>query len=177
MAASASTVVGLSIRPCKAIGFASMETLSGLEGSTQSFLEGAPLKYSSGYIVVAQAASTDTDTAIIGFAAEDAHNITQGTQLIRYYPALANMVFEGTWASDAATATVQAQADVGTGQLYTIGYDSTNKRYFIDAQWQTKGNVMVIGPGNGIDTFVGNTVVQPRAQFIVIRAGVAEPWL
>jgi len=154
-----------------------METLSGLEGSSGTFLEGAPLKYSSGYIVIANAASTDTDTPIIGFAAEDGHNVTQGSQLIRYYPALSNYVFEGTWASDAASATVQVQANVGTGQLYTLGYDSTNKRFFIDAQWQTKGNVMVIAPGLGIDTFVANTVVQPRVEFIVIRAGVAEPWL
>jgi hypothetical protein len=177
MAASTATVVGLSIRPCKAIGFASIESVSGLEGSTQSFLEGAPLKYSSGYIVVANAASTDTDTPIIGFAAEDAHNITQGTQLIRYYPALSNYVFEGTWASDAGTATQQEEANVGTSDLFTLGYDSTNKRFFVDAQWQTKGNVMVIGPGLGTDTLVSNANVAPRVQFVVVRAGVAEPWL
>lgn len=150
----------------KAMGATSSETLSGLEASTQTFLQGAPLFINtSGYLAVATAEISLTNAVpIVGFAAEDAHNITQGTQLIRYYPALPNYVFEATLENDSTNA--YAWLVTSIGETFALMADVTNHRWFVDQSVTANGQCRIIGSR---DAVVAD--LKPRVQFIILAAG------
>lgn len=158
--------VPISIRLAKVIGGASGESISGLEASSQVFLEGAPLAWSGGFLQVAAAeVSLPNTTPIVGFAAEDAHNITQGTQLIRYYPALPEYVFDGILENDSTNAYVWAQADMGV--RFALMADVTNHRWFVDKSVTANAQCRVIETPAAI----GDT--KPHVRFVITAAGSA----
>lgn len=90
------------------------------EASSQTFLAGSPVVFSSGYIAVA----TDAVTTCAGFAMEDAHNITAGTQKIKMVPASVGRVlqFFGNQLTTAAADNVLAATDLGSNQQ--INYEA-----------------------------------------------------
>ncbi len=98
-----------------------MET--GLEGTSKTFLAGAPLVWSSGYL---QEAGSDP-TLIAGIAAEPGHNITAGTQKVMYYPLQGN-VFEGNLAQAAANTT---SATTDPGKAYGIVARSSGTAHWV----------------------------------------------
>jgi len=88
------------------LGFASM---SELEGSTQTFVSSAPLVITSGYLVEA----ADPATAIAGFSLEAGHNITAGTQLVKFLPAVHGLQINANFLGSAAADNVLAATDYG----------------------------------------------------------------
>jgi len=85
----------LAIRAVKALGLSSIPSLVGPEDELQTFVKGAPVidEGGSGYV---GEAGTDP-RAILGFTTEAGHNAAaDGTENIRFVPALPHVVFEGT---------------------------------------------------------------------------------
>ena len=97
--------------------------LAGMEGSTQTFLKGAPLVWSSGYLVEA----SGDPTLIVGIAAEPGHNITQGSQMVSFYP-LSGNVFEANLAQAAADTT---SAATNQGVAYGIVARSSGTAHWV----------------------------------------------
>ena len=95
----------------------------GLEASSATFLVGAPLVWSSGYL----AGASSDPTMIVGIAAEPGHNITAGTQTVAFYP-LAGNIFEANLAQ-AASSTVSATTNLGTA--YGIVARSTGTAHWV----------------------------------------------
>jgi len=97
--------------------------LSAPEGASQTFLKGALLAWSSGYVVEA---STD-ETRILGIAAAPGQNTTAGAAKTLFYPLQGN-IFEANLAQ-AATDTTSAATDQGTA--YGITIRSTGTTHWI----------------------------------------------
>lgn len=92
-----------------------------LEASSQTFLAGSPLVFSSGYIAVA----SDPVESMHAIAMEDAHNITAGTQRVKVVPVSigANVHLFGNLLTTAAADNVLAATDEGTKMQ--INYEAT----------------------------------------------------
>ena len=111
--------------------------LHGPEAATQTFLKGALLVFSAGYI---QECGADP-AAILGVAAEDGHNdTTAGTSQIKYYPLTGN-VFEANLAQAAAN-TTSATTDLGT--KYGVIKRSTGTAHWVVDSAETSSTRCVI---------------------------------
>lgn len=88
------------------LGFASRHAL---EGSTQTFVSSAPVVLTAGYIV----AAANPATAVYGFALEAGHNITQGTQQIKFLPCYHGLEINANFLGSAAADNDIVVADWG----------------------------------------------------------------
>lgn len=92
------------------------------EAANQTFKKGQFVYLSGGYVTVCSSSST----AILGMAAEDAHNgSTNGAYNVAVYIANSDTLFELNKVTAAGAATTTAVTDVGAN--FGIYVDSTNK--------------------------------------------------
>ncbi len=117
-----------SIRGHAVVGLTSIPYLDGLEASSQTFKQGAPLVNSSGFLAVATT-PIDTGDAIVGFAARDGLNDTAHS-VVLYVPALPQVVFEGVLSDSNTSSHTLAQADM-YGK-YALAVDATSLAWYID---------------------------------------------
>lgn len=144
-------------------GLMSTPIYNGPEGSSQTFKRGAPLVYSSGYLVVATT-PIDTGDAIVGFALRDGANDTAHSTL-PYVPALPHMVFEGVL-SNASTGT-HTSAQTDQGLTFAIDTDTSTKAWALDFSNTTNPSALVIALVDPIGTVDG------RVRFVVVDDATA----
>ena len=103
----------------------------GREAASATFLAGAPLCWSGGYLT-----ECGTDPAVIvGIAAEAAHNTTAGpSNVVRYWP-LAGNIFEANL-SQAATGTTSAVTHLGV-DFGIIARSSGTAHWVVDSSDET----------------------------------------
>jgi len=135
-----------------------------LEASSQTFLAGSPVVFSSGYMAVA----SDAVTTLAGFAMEDGHNITAGTQKIKIVPcAVGNCVqLFGNFLTTAAADNVLAATDLGiTAQLnYEAAGGSAGEAIWHFGDTQSSEGVQVINFKSDVASLPANSsVVEPTA--------------
>ena len=101
---------------------------TGPEGGSQTYKRGAPLIYTSGYLVVAASAPIDTGDSIVGFANEDGHNGTAGVYTATYVVAGGpHMTFIGLLIDKVAETHTLVQTNLGLA--YAIDVDSSGYWY------------------------------------------------
>lgn len=98
-----------------------------LESSSHTSAKGCVLAYASGYL---DALAADGVNEIAGVATTAGHNITAGTQMLEFIPALPGMRFEGTLEDE--TNNNHALVITNAGLKYALQIDSTNDRYYLD---------------------------------------------
>src|ERR1043166_4989332 len=147
------------ISPSRRLGLNTTPLYSGPLGASQSFKKGAPLIYTSGYLVVAASAPIDTDDNIVGFAAEDATSGSAGVYTMHYVPAIPGVIFEGTL--EDATNFDHALVATNLGLSYVIDTDTSSKAWFLDENTTTKGIAKIIELVDPIGT------VRGKARFVV----------
>lgn len=106
-----------------------------LEGASQTFKAGAPLKWASGYLVTASTNPTanGTDEMIAGFALEDGHNSTAGAYEVQYLPCIpGSIAIEGNLLTTAAADYVLLATDYGAAVDLVLD-GTTGYWYFITA--------------------------------------------
>jgi hypothetical protein len=109
------------------------------EGATQTFKKGWVVILSAGFVVDP---ASDTPAAILGVAAEDAHNDTvAGTHTIGVYLAIPTNVFAGNVLQSSLADHVLVQGDIGTSMA--IQRDTVNFRWFLNASTVGGANIRV----------------------------------
>lgn len=106
-----------------------------LEASSQTFKAGAPLQWVNGYLATCSTDPTasGTEEKIAGFALEDAHNITAGTQEVQYLPNIpGSIALEGNLLTTAAADYVLLATDYGVAVDLVLD-GTTGYWYFIKA--------------------------------------------
>jgi len=147
------------IRPASAKG--SHILRQGAEGASQSFVRGAPLVRSGGYLVVATSGAA---LDMVGFTAEAAHNDSSaGTHNVLYWPIEENPVFQGQLAG--ASAHTLAITDIGTA----YGLAASSGKWYVDVDESSANQksatvvdiVDPLGTSDGIVKFVLNKLGNP----------------
>lgn len=157
MALAGNILIGNAIRPSRRLGLSSTPTLPGPEGASQTFKKGAPLIYTSGYLVEA---AVDPVAGIVGFAEEDAHNAAAGLYEIGVTPALPGVIFEGILTDESDAAYTLAQTALGL--QYALQKDTTTLAWAIDSADTTLISVRIVELVDAIGT------VNPRVRFTVL---------
>ncbi len=148
------------IRPAQAIGAHLVR--QGAEGASQTFKRGAPLVYSSGYLIEATSGAA---LDIVGFALTEGHNTTAGAYNVDYVPSELCRVWKGRLCSTSDHAL--AQTDLGTA----YGLAAESSRWYVDYDEGTAGQKSVtvvelidpVGTVNGWVKFVLNLYGDPYA--------------
>lgn len=130
------------ITPARRHGLISTPLFSQLEGASQTYKKGAPLVISSGYIVEASN-PVALGEQIVGFAAEPGHNATAGAYSALYYPALANVVFEGVLEDGTNFDHVLVQTNFG--KSYAIAKDTVSGAWYLNEDNITDIAAVVVG--------------------------------
>lgn len=152
------------ISPSRRQGLYTTPLYNGPEGASQTFKKGAPLVFSSGYLVVAPSAPIDTDDAIVGFAAQDGHNdSTDGTHQMPYYVAGGpHLIFEGVLIDKVAE--THALVATNLGLAYAIDVDADGY-WYLDENNTTKPVARIVEIVDAIGTSNG------RVRFVYDLAG------
>lgn len=82
------------------------------EGASQTFVDGAPVIFSSGYIII-HATSDPITEDIAGFAQEAGHNTTAGAKQVGVVPCIPGIHLHANFLGAAAADNVLAQTDLG----------------------------------------------------------------
>lgn len=115
------------IKPAQAIGAHLIRSQA--EGLSQTFKRGAPLVFSSGYLVEATSGAA---LDIVGFALTAGHNAAAGAYNVDYVPVEFCRSWKGKLAG--ATAHAIAQTDLGTAYGLASNGDGT---WYVDADEST----------------------------------------
>ena len=143
--------------PRRVSGQSSIPLWSHLESSSHTSAKGAVLVYTSGYLDLAAA---DVTAGIAGVSDEAGHNITQGTQLLSFFPALPAIRFEGTLEDE--TNNNHALVITNVGVPYALQIDATNDRWYIDENDTGNDSVIIT---KLIDAL---TTVKGRVEFVFL---------
>lgn len=152
------------IQPARRQGLNTTPIYHGPEGATQTFKRGAPLIYSSGYLVIGASAPLDTDDSIVGFATHDGRNgATDGLYTATYVPAGGpHLVFIGLLIDKVAESHTLVATNLGLA--YAIDVDSSGY-WYLDENNTTKPVARVIELIDPVGTVNG------RVAFIYDLAG------
>jgi hypothetical protein len=106
------------------------------EGASQTYVAGAPVVITSGYIVE----GANPVTAIMGFAIEAGHNVAAGAALAKFLPAVDGLIFYANLLASAAADRALVATDLGSS--YRIAKDSNllgtgSAGWFIEATGTT----------------------------------------
>lgn len=93
------------------------------EGLNQTFVNGAPLVFSSGYMIEATVAGDVVTSAIAGFSMNAAHNTTAGAYDVQFVPAVPGIHFHANFMGAAGIDNVLAASDLGLTR--DVGYAAT----------------------------------------------------
>lgn len=93
------------------------------EGINQTFVNGAPLVFSSGYLIEATVGGDVVTSAIAGFSMNAGHNTAAGTYDVQMVPVVPGVHFHANFMGAAGIDNVLAAADLGTTR--DIGYSAT----------------------------------------------------
>lgn len=154
------------VRPitvARAYGLTSKPSEQQPEGADQTFKQGAPLVASSGNLI--EASSDPSGGVIVGFAAEDGHDADAAAELIRFYPAIAPIVFEGTLVASNTVAVALAATDRFV--KYGLVKDTTTGFWCIDQSETSSTCVFIVGFRDAIGT------TDARVYFVVEADKVA----
>lgn len=136
---------------------------TGPEGASQTFKKGAPLIYSSGYLIIAASAPIDTGDAIVGFSTEPGHNGSAGQYDVTYAVAGGpHVTFIGLLIDKVAESHVLAQTDLGAA--YAIDVDA-NGYWYLDENNTTNPVARIIKLIDPVGTTNG------RVEFVYDLAG------
>lgn len=145
-------------------GLGTVPMLEGQEASTQTFIKGAVLVWSSGQLAEA---SADVTSGIAGVAAEAATG-TQGTR-IKYWPASVNTIWEATLEDQ--TNEDHALVITNMGVNYALQTD-TPGNWYVDENDTTNDAALVIAPRDWDD--VTNATVRARVKFVFVEDTLAQ---
>jgi len=146
---AATVARGILVGPPQGLG--SNISWEGPEAATQTFIKGAILVNSGGYLAEGTA---DLTTGIVGVAAEPSHyDASAGTHNIRYWPALPGRVFEATLEDEVNNNHVLAVTD--RFATYAMQIDATNKRWFIDENDGGNHCLIIVGFKDAVGTIKG----------------------
>lgn len=139
-------------------GSGSIPTLQGREGSTQTFIQGAVLKLSSGLLIEA---SDGDATGLVGIAAEPASG-TANT-LINYYPIGVDVIWEATLEDQSNTDHALVVTNVGT--KYGLYSDAAGNWYVNENDTSTTA-VYVYQPRDWQDVTDATVRARVKIRFI-----------
>lgn len=141
------------IRATSAFGLTSKPSRVEGEGASETFKQGAPLvngaSADEGYLI--EASSDPSSGVVIGFADEDAeNNAVAGAKKVRFTPALAGVIFEGTLMASADVSVALAATD--KFKKYGLAKNTGTGFWVIDQSETSSTVVYIIGFRDDVGT-------------------------
>lgn len=114
------------------------------EAASQTFVAGAPVLWSSGYVATA-AANPDTDTDVIGFALEDGHNDSvAGTSKVKVMPLIGEVYVEVNFLDSDGTDRTLAATELGNTCDLSLTTISGEAIWHADTAGAAKGALRIV---------------------------------
>lgn len=132
-----------SISGSKSLGLNGVPLFNGPEGASQTYKRGAPLIYTSGYLVVAGSAPIDTGDVVVGFATQDGRNGTAGQYTATYVPVIPSAIFTGVLSNKSTSSHTLVQTNLGVA--YALDVDATSLAWYIDVNNTTNPVCRIVG--------------------------------
>jgi len=151
--------ISKTIHPSQRQGLNTTPIYNGPEGATQTFKRGAPLVFTSGYLVEGTG-PIDTGDSIVGIANADAHNTTAGAKTMGYVPALQSIIFEGILSNSSTSSHALVATDLGL--VFALAKDATSLAWYVDFFNTTNPCAVIIELVDPIGTVDG------RVRFVIV---------